>query len=67
MAALTRLLSMGWGWGDWWGAFCIAVAVIAASTGDLGSWWIFLAVTGVGGYFGLNVLQASVRDEEDQG
>lgn len=53
-STVTRL---GWGWGDYWGALCIVVAILAAKMGDLEAWWIPLLLAGVLGYIGLNVLQ----------
>jgi hypothetical protein len=54
----------GWGWGDWWGLFCIGVTILAANMGDLEGWWIFLLLAGVLGYIGLNYLQRRIEAEE---
>lgn len=54
----------GWGWGDYWGAMCVVVALIAGG-GLSGGWWIFFLLAGVLGYVGLNVLQARIARTEE--
>lgn len=62
---MTRL---SWGWGDYWGALCILVAIAAAKFGGLETWWIPLVLAGALGYFLLNLLQARVEDADtDEG
>jgi hypothetical protein len=55
----------GWGWGDYWGAFVLVVLLVAWRSGDAAGWWILLALAGVGGYVGLNILQAQIEAEDE--
>lgn len=55
----------GWGWGDYWGALCVVIALLA-SGGLSAGWWVFLLLAAVLGYVGLNVLQNEIEKAEER-
>lgn len=60
------ITNRGWGWGDWWGALCLLVAIVAGATGGLSAGgWIALLLAGVLGYGLLNVLQTRIDRAEE--